>query len=135
MPEATINYLAVLVAAVINMFVGYIWYHQKVFGTAWMQLVGMTEEKAKQGAGLAMGGMFVVALISNYTLAHFVDYTQAASFVDGAVTGFWLWLGFSGAVLFTMVAFERRPGKWFAISAGYQLLVLLVNGGLLATWA
>ena len=134
MPEASINYLAVFVASVVNMAVGYVWYHQKTFGTAWMNMVGMTEEKAKQGAGMAMGGMFVVALVSNFVLAHFVDYTQATSFVDGMRTGFWLWLGFSGAVLFTMVAFERRPGKWFAITAGYQLLVLLINGALLATW-
>ncbi len=135
MPNATINYVAVLVATCVNMLVGYIWYHQKVFGTAWMHLVGMTEEKARQGAGLAMGGMIAVALIANFVLAHFVDFTQATTFIDGVVVGLWLWFGFSGAALFTLVAFERRPWKWFAISAGYQLVVLVVNGGLLATWA
>lgn len=134
MPEADLNLIAVLVASAINMFVGYFWYHQKVFGTAWMNLVGMTEEKAKKGQGMAMGGMFVVALISNYILAHFVDFTEATTAIEGMVTGLWLWLGFSGAVLFTQVAFERRPWKWFGISAGYQLVVLLINGALLAVW-
>lgn len=123
------------------MVIGYVWYHMKVFGTVWSKLVNMdamtanmTPEQRKKSGGMAMGGMFLVALVSNYVLAHFVDYTQATSFVDGMVTGFWLWLGFSGAVLFTMVAFERRPGKWFAITAGYQLVTLLITGGLLAAW-
>lgn len=134
MPEVSINYIAVLAAAIVNMLVGYIWYMPKVFGNAWMQLVGMTEEKAKQGSAKALSGMFVVALISNYVLAHFVDYAQASTFVEGMQVGFWAWLGFVGAVTFTMVAFDRRPFKWFLITNGYQLLILVVNGGLLAVW-
>lgn len=135
MPEASINYLAVLVAAVISMVLGYIWYHQKVFGTAWMKMVGLTEESAKKGAGPAMFGMFVVALISAFVLAHFVDYTNATTFAKGLVTGLWLWFGFSGAVLFSNFAFERRPFKWFLITAGYQLVNLAILGGVLAVWA
>ena len=44
-----INFLAVLVAALSSFVVGFVWYNPKVFGTIWMNEVGMTEEKAKQG--------------------------------------------------------------------------------------
>ncbi len=135
MPESDINYLAVLVAAVISMFLGYIWYLPKLFGDAWMKMVGLTEEVAKKSAPKAMFGMFVVALISAFVLAHFVDFTQATTFGAGVVTGLWLWLGFSGAVIFSNFAFERRPFKWFLITAGYQLVNLAILGGVLAVWA
>ena len=44
-----INFLAVLVAALSSFVVGFVWYNPKVFGTIWMNEIGMTEEKAKQG--------------------------------------------------------------------------------------
>lgn len=41
------NWLAVLGASFIPLAVGMIWYNAKVFGTVWMQVTGMTEEKAR----------------------------------------------------------------------------------------
>ncbi len=31
------NFIALFVAAIITLFVGFIWYHPKVFGTIWMK--------------------------------------------------------------------------------------------------
>ena len=44
-----INWLALVVAALSILVIGFIWYHPKVFGTIWMKEIGMTEEKAKKG--------------------------------------------------------------------------------------
>ena len=35
----------IFVAALIPLAIGFIWYNQKVFGTAWMKEAGVTEEK------------------------------------------------------------------------------------------
>ena len=43
------NFVAIIVAALIPMIIGFIWYHPKVFGNTWMQVAGMTEEKVKTG--------------------------------------------------------------------------------------
>ena len=43
------NFIAILVAALATLLVGFVWYNPKVFGTIWMNETGMTEEKAKQG--------------------------------------------------------------------------------------
>ena len=43
------NWLALIVAAVSALAVGFVWYNPKVFGTAWMKEVGMTEEDAQKG--------------------------------------------------------------------------------------
>ena len=39
------NWLALIVAAISALVVGFVWYNPKVFGTAWMKEVGMTEEE------------------------------------------------------------------------------------------
>jgi len=43
------NFIILPIAALIPMIVGFIWYHPKVAGTAWMKETGMTEEKAQEG--------------------------------------------------------------------------------------
>lgn len=48
-----INFIAVLVAALIPMVVGFIWYNPKVFGNAWMKAADMTTEKM-EGANMAV---------------------------------------------------------------------------------
>lgn len=36
------NFVAIIVAALVPMIIGFIWYHPKVFGNTWMQVAGMT---------------------------------------------------------------------------------------------
>ena len=42
-----INFLALLLAAISTLAVGFIWYHPKVFGTIWMKESGVTEQTMK----------------------------------------------------------------------------------------
>ena len=48
-----INFIAVLVAAIVPMIMGFIWYNPKTLGTAWMKAAEVTEEKMK-GANMAV---------------------------------------------------------------------------------
>jgi len=61
-------YILFLVA-LIPLIVGFIWYHQKVFGTIWMQETGMTEEKAK-GANMPLifGLTYLFSLMMSFVL-------------------------------------------------------------------
>lgn len=47
------NILILLVASLVPLVLGFIWYHPKVLGTKWMEASGMTEEKA-QGSNMAL---------------------------------------------------------------------------------
>ena len=44
-----INYLVALGAGLIPMVIGFAWYHPKVFGTAWMNSLGITESDLNKG--------------------------------------------------------------------------------------
>lgn len=48
-----LNFLILLAASLIPLVIGFVWYNPKVFGTAWMNATGMTEEKAK-GANMPL---------------------------------------------------------------------------------
>ncbi|HYU64967.1 MAG TPA: DUF1761 domain-containing protein, partial [Candidatus Paceibacterota bacterium] len=72
MPQVTLNYWAILVAAVAQMVIGALWYGP-LFGKMWMHLTHRTMDDMKgQSAGSAYAMGFVVALVSAYVLAHFV---------------------------------------------------------------
>ena len=67
------NLVALLVAALVPMIVGFAWYHPKVFGTAWMKVADMTEEKM-QGANMLVifGVSYVLSFLAAGALYSFV---------------------------------------------------------------
>lgn len=83
-----INFLAVLVAALVPMVMGFIWYNPKVMGTAWMKETGLTDEKMKGGNmavifGLSFVLSFLLAFSMQFMVIHqfhitsaFFDYAQ-----------------------------------------------------------
>ena len=131
-----INYVAVLVAAVVAFVVGFVWYNPKVFGTMWMRLAKVNpdsaEAKKMMTQSIVMG--FVTTAISAYVLAHFVAVWGAADFIDAVQLGFWVWLGFVATVLLGGVLWEKKPIAVYIINAGHYLVTLLIMGAILAIW-
>ena len=58
------NLVAILVAALVPLVVGFIWYNPKVFGNAWMKATGITDDKMKQSNMLLIFGItFILSLL------------------------------------------------------------------------
>lgn len=139
MSPVDVQWPAVLVAAALNMVLGSLWYGP-LFGKPWMKSMGwdpnqpMTPEKRKAG-NRAMMWVIPVSLLTAYVLAHFVDYTASVTWRDGAVTGFWLWLGFQLTLLVQEVLFSGKKKQTLYINASYQLAALMLMGAILASWA
>lgn len=133
MPSVDVHWLAVIVAAVVNMVVGSLWYSKSLFGKEWSKLTGRKMEDMS-GGGMGYGVAAVAALVQSWVLAHFVVYAGSDTFWRGLVTGFWLWLGFVGLNMAAGFVFEGRSKMLWKVNAGYILVVLLINGGLLAAW-
>jgi hypothetical protein len=58
-----INFVAVLLSALIPLAVGGLWYNPKVFGTVWMKAAGMTLEDAKNANMLKTFSILILASI------------------------------------------------------------------------
>lgn len=70
-----INLLVLLGATLVPLVIGFIWYHPKVFGNAWMRVTGMSEEKAKSANmalifGLTILFAFFIAFIMQTIVIH-----------------------------------------------------------------
>jgi len=133
----TINYVAVLVAAIAGYAVGALWY-SVLFGKPWMRLMGITPEQIEANKGKSMGKMYVMGfvgtLVTSYVLAHFVGMA-AISTVSGALQlGFWLWLGFIATVLLGSVLYESRPWMLYIINVAHYLVAMLVMAVILGLW-
>lgn len=138
--EIPINYFAVLAAAVSNMAIGFAWYGP-VFGEMWKKLMGFTDESMRSMPLTALQasiGGFVSALVMAYVLAHILvfasAYTQTTGVAAGLMAGFWCWLGFVAPVTASVVLWEGKTVKLWALSAGYYFVAILVMGVILALW-
>jgi hypothetical protein len=135
-----INLLAVLVAAIATMMVGFLWYSPLLFAKAWMREMGYDPndkaktEEMKKSAGPAYGGSFLASLVSAFILALFLHWLRVESLHFGLMVGFHVWLGFVATVQFTSALFTKQSMKLFAINTGYQLVCYLAMAAILAVW-
>jgi len=132
--------LAILVAAISTMVVGFLWYSPRLFAKPWMKEMGYDPndkaktEEMKKSAGPAYGGSFVASLISAFTLALVLHGLRAVDLHFGLMASFHIWLGFVATVQFTGALFTKQSMKLFAINTGYQLVCYLVMGTILTVW-
>lgn len=137
MEQPRVQYLAVLVAAVIQFVIGWLWYGM-IFQQAWIEATGVTMEMAQNMTGGQMAmtsiGSFVAFFIVYYVMAHFVWYTKSTTAKQGAQTGFWSWLGFVATTLLVNQLYTLKPFTLWLIDSGYWLVSMVVGGILLAGW-
>ncbi len=124
-----VDYVAVLLAAVIGFVVGFVWYHPSVFGTVWMRLARVTPDmspagKQKMIQSTALG--FVATLVASYVLAHFIAVWGATSVVEAAQFGFWTWLGFQMPILIGSALWEQKHWNLFFLNGAYWLVSTII---------
>jgi hypothetical protein len=133
--EIEVNYLAIFLASAASLAVGSVWYSKFAFGGSWMQMVGLTEEKAKEKMVSAVIGMFLLSLLMGYMLSH-VTYMSMNTFgysaqVAGISSAFMMWIGFVLPTLKGTGLFEQRRKKLMLINLGNWLVTLLVMGAII----
>ncbi|KMQ59895.1 hypothetical protein ACM39_18210 [Chryseobacterium sp. FH2] len=156
-----INFWAIFVAALIPLFMGFIWYHPKLFGRVWMEEAGLTEEKMKG----SMIGVFVFTFILSIFMALFLqfvtihqfgalgmiggdeinanpsyhvfmkDYGMAyRSFGHGALHSFMAGFLFVFPLTAINAMFERKSWKYTMINSAYWTITITIMGGIVCGW-
>lgn len=134
MQPVPIHAIPFLVAVVIKIVIGWVWYSPMLFLKQWQQVSGVTDEQMRGGMGKGMVTWIVGALVMTFVLAHAVYYAGANTVALGAAVGFVNWLGFIFVVQLDGWAADKRPFKLVAINSGSQLVSLLIMGAILAAW-
>jgi hypothetical protein len=132
----SINYFAVVAAAVSTFVIGGVWYSPLLFHRAWMNANRLTEAdlatRSSMGQGRIFGLAFVFAIIMSLNLAMFLnapDTTMAWGATAGALTAIWVVLGIA-----TVALFERRPFAYTTVNGGYWLVSFVVMGAIIGAW-
>ena len=133
------NFLAIIVAAIINVVLGSLWYSPVFFAKPWAKAMGMSKEQI--GKGMKMGaGMYVppllAALVTSYVLAWFLRALEVTTVMGGVQIGFLAWLGFTttAQVLNSWVFSGGKPKELYFINTGYQLVAFCLMGAILGGW-
>ncbi|AOW09326.1 DUF1761 domain-containing protein [Flavobacterium gilvum] len=158
------NLIAIFVSALTTLVVGFIWYNPKVFGTAWMEENGLTQEELRKGNMLKIFGLtyFFSLLIVTVEMALTIHQSGAVSMVGGfakvnealpsfkafmndygtafrtfkhgALHGFISGLFFAFPIIAINGLFERKSWRYIWIHAGFWIVSLTIIGAIICGW-
>ena len=129
-----VNWLAVLIAAIVRFAIGGVWFAPFAFGPSWGRLVGIDAEAARARMARAMIVDFIAGFVLAWVLANVLQFLGVNRFVSGARVSFFLWLGFIAMPFLSMTMYEGRPMRLYAVTSGFWLVSLLAMGGLIGMW-
>ena len=130
----TINWLAVIVATVVHMVLGFLWYGP-VFGNIWMAGMGKTrEEMGSSTQSIVISG--VSALVMAIALACLLTLPapNTVNLAGGALVGAVAGIGFVATTAATGAAFEGKNRTVLLLGIGYQVVGLIIMGAILGAW-
>ena len=131
-----VNYLAILVAGIASMVLGFLWYGP-FFGKPWMKLMNFDKNSMKSMKLSPVTAMilgFLTYLVIAYVLAGFISILNAATIVEGMKIAFWIWLGFIATTTLGSFLWEGKSIKLYLFNNAYNLLNILVMAVILITW-
>jgi hypothetical protein len=137
-----VGFGSVLLITVILFVIGFLWYGP-LFGKLWMKLskisateIAKSKKKGMNGMGKRMVLNFISTFIMVYVLAGLLSLIAVTVPVQGAVIGFWIWLGFFACTtLLGGVLWEGKPWGLYALNGLYWLVVLKLAGFLIVLWS
>lgn len=144
MEDLSFNIWAILVAAIVPLVVGSI-YYGPLFGKVWQNEVGMTDEELKAGNyakifGLSLLFAFFIAVTlwmqvmlggapgEAHGAAPYLTFKHGV--LHGAMMGIFLIL----PVIGTIALYERKSLRYVLLTVGYWTISMAVMGGIINVW-
>lgn len=157
-----INWIALLVASLTTLIIGFVWYHDSVFGKIWMREAGLTKEQLEKGNmfkifGLTILYSLLITIIVQFLVIHqygafgmiggeietakpsFATFmseygTAFRTFKHGALHGFMTGLLFALPMIAINGLFEHKSWKYILIHGGYWIVTLTIMGAIICGW-
>ncbi|MZQ82593.1 DUF1761 family protein [Paenibacillus sp. 5J-6] len=128
-----VNYLAVLVATVVTMVLGFLWYSPVLFGRAWAKLRHVKMEEMSGGGPLTYILTALTALGGSFILALLLTMGDATTWVTGLAVGALIGLSISLKIGMNYL-FENAKLPLYFITVGYHLVAYLIGGIIIGAW-
>lgn len=142
-----LNWLAILLAIVSNVILGFLWYAAKSpTGRIWMREMKLpvdhkpTNKQMAISMTLMLIGTFLLMFVLQHVFLAFRDAYRldgerlgGLEMVDGLSGAFFTWLGFFMPVTLGTVAWESKSWSLFLVNTSYHLVSLLIAGAIFAS--
>lgn len=130
---AGVNWIAVIAATITAFFLGAAWYSKALFGRAWMQEVGLTEESINDRNmvptfAATFGLQFLAALALSALLG------RGSNWLEGLHTGLWIGVFWVATAYGVTYLFEQRPLRLWLINAGYYVILYALMGAIIGAF-
>lgn len=127
-----ISIVGVVVATLVNQVIGFVYFHPKVFGTVWMNLLGRKpDDPPTTPLGAAIGFGTLAALVSSVALAVIILTFGGAGWVDGLGLGALVAVGFLIPVLGTDAVYSGRSFNLYFLNATYYVIAFMAMGAVI----
>jgi len=135
MDFSSINWLAVVVCAIVSMISGSLWFNPKTFYPAWWKAIGRSEGDAPgmQNMGTVWGLTVLSSFVQATSVALMINTMGSMTLGSGAMAGFMLWFGFVATTGLTNKLFAGQLKAW-VLEQGNHLVNFLLFGAILGVW-
>lgn len=134
---ASINFIAVLVCAVLYFCLGSLWF-SGLFGAMWveeLQKINVTiTPPTPADLKLKMGLTFVCNLIASLDMALIVHVTGSTTVFSGLQLGMLVAIGFVATSMGAAYVWASRPLKLSIIDIGYPMVGVIITAIILSVW-
>ncbi len=123
------NIWAILVATVVSIVIGIIWYAPPIFGRPWQRYVGIDKPGAQAVAIWAL-----CYLVLSFTMAYLLKNLGAVGVEAGFRWGSTVGLAVAAMGMAPNYAFARKPLGLYLIEGTYVVVSITVMGVIIGAW-
>jgi len=135
MEYGVINYWAVLVAGIVYMVIGALWYSPVLFGNAWMKGIGKTKEQIESDfSPVNYVVALIFSLIAAYGIARVMVWANGDSIGDGIIVALLAGICFVLPTMGVNDSFETRPRGLTFMNIFYHLVGFTAMGVIIGAW-
>lgn len=131
------NIWELIVAALSNFVLGFLWYGKPLFGKTWQQLAGLSDEDIQNGN---MALIFGLSFVLNFIIALFLSlFTEIAMMLGtkaifAGIFAAILCFGFVATTFGINYLYHRKPMKLYLINVGYFMVSFFIMGLIIGAW-
>ena len=136
MAISDLNIWAILVAALIEVVIGAVWFNAPfAFQQHWLAGIGKTAEQvAAEASPRSIVSAVLGSLITAVGLAILIKNMGITTLVAGVGVGLLAAIAFSANAAFIKDRFEGRPGSLSLINGAHDIVIFALMGAVLAIW-
>ena len=128
----SIHPLAVFVAFVALQILGFVWYHEAVFGTPWMIDVGIDPQNVPEPPASVWVIMAIGTLVKVVLIGVFLSALRIEGLGQALLWGFILGFGMLAMTLASHHGFALRPPRQSLIEGAQEIVGATVAAGIFA---